>query len=208
MPSINMIAIRGAERKKLEKLICVTLLVIISELVVILFLLGFMTTRGFSAARQMESLDRKLVKIQPTVDKIRQCEGEIAKLQPRLILLADSREQTLVWYSVLQDLARSMPANTWLNSVTTTRAAVTGPGPSNNQPAPPATVNVRGISTSQALIGETMLRLNQFPEFQRVDLSYTQNSEGRAVDCVEFQLAALMKSNEPEKGGAIGNATN
>ena len=206
MPSINMIAIRGAERKRLEKLICVTLLVVAAELAVILCLLGFMTTRVFTAGWESDRLDQKLAKIKPTVDKIRQYEGEIAKLQPRLDLLSDSREQTLLWYTVLQDLARSMPANTWLSSVTTTRPAVTGLA--RSQPVPPPTLSLRGVSVSQALIGETMLRLNQFPEFERVDLNYTQGNESRAVECVEFQLAALMKSNEPQKGGASNNATN
>ena len=206
MPSINMIAVRGAERKRLERLICVTLLVVVIEFVVILFLLGFVTTRVFSAGWQIERLDRKLVKIKPTVDKIHQYVSEIAKLQPRLDLLSDSREQTLLWYTVLQNLARSMPANTWLSCVTATRPAVAGPSKDVSPPAP--TINLRGLSVSQALIGETMLRLNQFTEFERVDLNYTQKSEGRAVDCVEFQIAALMKSNEPRKGGVSNNATN
>ncbi|MGB9588054.1 MAG: PilN domain-containing protein [Armatimonadota bacterium] len=201
MPSVNMIASRGAERKRLEKLVCITLLVILSEIVIALFVLGFMTTRVYTANREIGELDRKLAKIKPTVDKIHSYEAEISRLQPRLTLLANSREQTLVWYSLLQDLAQSMPANTWLSAMSTTHSTVSS-NTTGSQPAPSLTVNLRGVSTSQALIGETMLRLGQFSEFERVDLDYTQNSPGRAAECVEFQLTAKMKAQPTVKGGA------
>mgnify|MGYP001118829796 CR=1 FL=1 len=201
MPSINMIAARGAERKRLEKFICITLLVILCEVAATLFIFGFMTTRIYTANCQLRDLDKRLTKIKPTVDKIRSYEAELTKLQPKLDLLASSREQTLVWYSLLQNLAYSMPEKTWLSAVSTSRVQ-TSTTSADNQQSPPTTVSLRGISTSQALIGDTMLRLSQLPVFERVDLDYTQNSPGRAVDCLEFQLTAKMKQQSTPKGGS------
>lgn len=199
MPSVNMIAVRRSERKRLEKLVYVTLLVVVGEVAIGLFMLGFMTTRVYTASRQVERLDRQLEKLQPTVQKIKGYEAEIQRMEPRLNLLAGSREQTLLWRTVLQNLSRSMPANTWLASMASSRSVITGS--SGEQKQGPIMITLRGTSTSQALIGETMLRLNHFPEFERVDLNYTQKGTDRAVECLEFQIAATVNANEPKKGG-------
>ena len=208
MPSINMIAARRAEKKFLEKLVRIALLVIVGELAVAIGVLGFMTARVHSARWSISQLDRKLSKIQPTVDRIRSYESEIKKLEPRLNLLADSREQTLLWHTILLNLSRSMPESTWLNSLTTNQAAAAPPSSDAGAPAPAPIVTLAGVSVSQGLVGETMLRLNQFPEFDRVDLSYTQPGGDERSPAVQFQIAAKLKSSEPEKGGASNNVSN
>lgn len=204
MPSINMIAARRAEKVRLEKMMRIAFLVIVGEAVLMLFLLGFMTTRIFSANREITRLDNELARIQPTVEKIKAYEAEIKKLEPRLNLLADSREQTMLWFNILQNLSRSMPEKTWVSNVTTSRAAPTGPAGREKQSA--TTLTVRGMSVSQGLVGETMLRLGQYPEFKKVNLDYTQEASSRDFEAVEFQLGALLNEPKPQKGGTSGDA--
>jgi Tfp pilus assembly protein PilN len=200
-----MIAARRAEKARLETHMRVALCVIAAELAIMLGVLSFMTARVYSTSRAIHRVDQKLAKLKPTVEKIRSYQTEIKKLEPRLDLLADSREQTLFWYTVLQDLSRSVPANTWLCSMTTVRPVVSGPNAANQQPGSP-TVTLRGTSVSQRLVGETMLRLNQYPEFRQVNLSFTQKGGTEDFQTVEFEIAAL--THESEKGGTTSDAQN
>ena len=194
MPSINMIAARRAEKKRLEKLVSSVFLVIIGEIVITLAVVGFMTARVHAANVAIRGLDAKLTELRPTVDKISRYEKEIKALEPRLNLLTESRERTLLWYTVLKDLSRSMPEKTWLTSVSTNRTqSQTG---EESDPA----ISLAGVSMSQRLVGETMLRLNQFPEFKRVDLNYTQEGNGE-WKTLEFQVVARLASKGTKEGG-------
>jgi len=201
MPSINMIAARRAEKKRLEKLVNTVFLVVIGEVVITLAVVAFMTARVHAANVAIRGLDVELTELQPTVNKIHGYEVEIKKLEPRLDLLSESREQTLLWYSVLQNLGRSMPEKTWLTSVSTARMQSAKAGEAS---APALTL--AGESVSQRLVGETMLRLNKFPEFSRVDLDYTQEGS-RECNTLEFRVTARLMAKEPKEGGA-SNASN
>ncbi len=152
MPSINMIAVRRQERKRLEKQIRITLLIFLCEILIAAALFSFMTARIHSSNVRLAELNNDLKRIQPTVDKIKFYEQETKKLEPRLNLLAESRESTLLWYTVLQDLARSMPQSTWLCSVTTSKPAPSSnsenqSSSAKNEPTP--TVNMKGTTASQ-----------------------------------------------------------
>ncbi|HET6455183.1 MAG TPA: PilN domain-containing protein [Armatimonadota bacterium] len=194
MPSINMIAARRAEKKRLEKLVSSVFLVIIGEIVITLAVVGFMTARVHAANVAIRGLDAKLTELQPTVDKISRYEKEIKALEPRLNLLAESRERTLLWYTVLEDLSRSMPEKTWLTSVSTNRTQ------SQTGEEAALAISLAGVSMSQRLVGETMLCLNQFPEFKRVDLDYTQEGNGE-WKTLEFQVVARLASKDMKEGG-------
>jgi hypothetical protein len=61
-------------------------------------------------------------------------------------------------------------------------------------------VNLSGISVSQAKIGETMMRLHSFPNFQDVELHFTQKTTVKTGLAVEFEVGAIMKGDELPKG--------
>lgn len=206
MPSINMIAARRAEKKRVEKMVYCTLLVILGELAITLGVVGFMTARVHASNVNIRQLDVQMTKLQPTVTRIKRYEGEIKQLEPRLNLLGQSRDQTMAWYTVVHDLARSMPADTWLTGIATGQAASTSP--SAGSAVPSATLNLSGTSVSQKLVGETMLRLNQCPEFDQVDLTYTQESTIGEAKALQFQIVAKLKPITPQKGGNSKDVSN
>jgi Tfp pilus assembly protein PilN len=215
MPSINMIATRRAERKKLERHVRMAALIVLCQVVLGCAILSFMTARIYATDRNIDKLDAQLARIQPTVKQIAEYEGQTKQLQPRLLLLADSREKTLLWYSVMQNLSRSMPANTWLTDITTVKTArpsVSTAKPADGAPAAPppppqVSVKLRGMSTSQMMVGETMLRLNRWPEFKQVDLSYTQQGSSNDLTTVEFEINAQLL-DRGTKGGESPNGSN
>lgn len=211
MPSINMIAARRAERKKLEKRIRFLVLIILFEIFLAVGFFGFMTARICSASRVLANLNEDLEVLKPKISEIKHYQSEIEKLKPRLDLLADSREQTLLWYSLLHGVSRSMAPKTWLSSLRVSLPE--GPSPAAQETSDAAkpramTVNLKGVSTSQGLIGETMLRLNQCPEIDKVNLNFTQKGAASLEEAIEFELVAELKADEPGKGGKVANVSN
>ena len=209
MPSINMIAARRAEKKRLEKMVYIALLVILGEMAITLGVFGFMTARVHAANSEIHQLDDLMTKIQPTVERIQRYEAEIKDLKPRLDLLSQSRQQTLLWYGIMHDLARSMPEQTWLTSVATNQVVSQLPSSDGTVKTSSSTaVNLNGASVSQKLVGEAMLRLNQCPEFDRVDLTYTQENTTAEQKVLQFQIAAKVNPNAEKKGGSSTDASN
>jgi Tfp pilus assembly protein PilN len=210
MPSINMIAARRAEKKRVEKMVYCTLLVILGELAITLGVVGFMTARVHAANVNIRELDTRMIKLKPTVERIKSYEGEIKGLKPRLDLLGQSRDQTLLWYGVMHDLASSMPEQTWLTGVSTSQVVESSSSSSSSSGSgkSSATVNLSGMTVSQKLVGEAMLSLNQCPEFDRVDLTYTQENTVGEKKALQFQIAAKLKPAAPEKGGNSKDASN
>ena len=101
------------------------------------------------------------------------------------------------WYSTLDRLTQSLPQSTYITRMNTAVPAgsdATG------------TLNLVGVSVSQEKIGETMLRLQNIPDFQSVDLHYTQKSAVTEFDAFEFEIGAVLKSDPPAKG-AVSNGS-
>jgi len=209
MPSINMIATRRAERRNLERQVRMAGLIVLCMVVAGFAVLSFMTACIYATDRTISKLDKQLATIQPTVKQIADYEAQTKELQPRLQLLADSREKTLLWYSIMQDLSRSMPANTWLTDVTTVKtmqvSAPTGESAAQTR-TQKVSLKLRGTSTSQMMVGETMIRLNNWPEFERVDLSYTQQGGREDATTVEFEINAPLLDRST-KGGISPNGS-
>lgn len=206
MPSINMIAARRAEKKKLEERVRIALICVIGSVAIALAILGFMTARVYSTSRAIVTVDKQLAEVQPTVDKILRYEDDINNLMPKLDLLQDSRKQTMVWYGILDDLSRSMAEKTWVTGLSTSTRAIAA---TDGKPSRLVSmVSLRGTSISQSMVGETMLRLNQSAEFAKIDLDYTQKGSSQDVDLLDFVISAEIKPENSEKEEVSGNAGN
>jgi len=207
MASINMIAARRAEKLKTEKMVRGMLLGIFAEIAVALGLLSFFMARIFSAGLTLEKLSMDLKKIEPAVQRITTCQRLIKDLEPKLELLADSRESTLLWTNIMHDLSRSMPANTWLSNVSSN--VITAPSTDPKQkPTSKVVLTLAGTSVDQSLIGEAMLRFGQHGEVEKVDLNYTRRNPSMEVEAVDFDMAATLKPKEPAKKEEGRNAKN
>ena len=206
MPSINMIAARRAEKKKLEERVRIALIFAIGSVAIALAILSFMTARVYSTGKAIDNVDMQLAKVQPIVDTISEYENNISKLTPKLVLLQESRQQTLVWYNALEDISKSMAEKTWITSLTTTSKSI--PASGDTPASTVIVVNLHGNTISQSLVGETMLRLNQNVEFNKVDLDYTQKSSSAGVDLLEFAINIELKPSDNKKGGVSDNAGN
>ncbi len=190
MPSINMIAPRRAEKRRMERDMRRLCLVIVGELVCAVALGGIVCTKIITTGKSINSLNAKIAQLQPTVREIEKNEEATKALKPKLDLLNQAKDDTMRWYNTLDRLTQSMPQSTYLTRLATGKAP--------NQGA--AAVNLTGISISQARIGEAMLRLADIPELDTVDLHFTQSSVINGSSAIEFEIGATFEGTEPPKG--------
>ncbi len=193
MPSINMIAPRRAEKRRLESNVRRLLIAIVVEVALVALVGGFMMSQIYRTRSMAQSLDVQLTKLQPTVSKIQSFEKMTKGLGPKLDTLNDAKTDTFRWCRVMHNLSLSVPDHTWFTRISTEHAM---------QDADTVKVNINGLSISQEMVGLTMLRLHDnVPDFSTVDLQYTQKASAGSMNGVEFEVAAgiqLPKKDDKE----------
>ncbi len=192
MPSINMIAPRRAERRRLERDMRRLVAVILAELVCAVALGGWICTKLLTTHSRIADLDVQIARLQPVVKQIEQYQSATRTLAPKLDLLNEAKEYTMRWYNSLDRLTQSLPQSTYLTQIATKK--------SDQNEDMGTTVNLTGISISQAKIGETMLRLTAIPDFRSIDLHFTQPSSVDGCEAIEFEIGATMKADQAPKG--------
>lgn len=209
MPSINMIAPKRADKTRMERDMRRLMLVILVELIVAVGLGGWVATRLFTTRNRISDLDVQIAKLQPIVKQIKQYDEATDKLVPKLKLLNEAKDGTMRWYNTLDRLAQSLPESTYLTRIGTSKTQ-------NDDKQ--TSVDIGGISASQARVGEAILRFQAVPDFRSVDLRYTRKTDLPDFQAVsgkvlgtrsktksygfEFEVGAVMKTNEISAGGS------
>lgn len=201
MPSINMIAVRREEKRRQERNIRKLLSAILGEIGLVVLAAFVLTARILVTQHEVARLSERVTALQPSVTKIQQLQGETAALMPKVQTLDGAKADTLFWYKNFYAVTSSLPPKTWLTSLGTGASAAAGPG----TVAPGAaggddpTLNLIGVAMSQAVVGETMLRMNRSPTLDHVDLAFVQQQKLGATQAVAFQMTVHLK---PEAGPA------
>lgn len=191
MPSINMIAPRRAEKKRLETNVRRLVLVILVEIVLTVSIAGILASRTYSTRSMVKGLEVQITKLQPTVHKIEYYDKAIQDLGPKVEILNGAKSDTMRWCRVLDDLSLSLPEKTWLTRLST--------GPAQ-QAEEGLKLTLNGVSVNQNMVGEAMLRINDtVSDFSDLDLHYTQKTFVGLQQAVEFEIQAsieLPKDND------------
>jgi Tfp pilus assembly protein PilN len=191
MISVNMISARRAEHLRMLRWVralgLATMVVGAGMLVVNIFV----RAQIFAAGASLNEVSQELSRLKPALDRLDQIQQARANLRPKLVVLDKAQSDTMRWYGVLVSLKRTVPTHAWLTSLN-----VEG-GRDEAQ-----TVRLTGITESQSMVGETMLRLNATKLYQAVDLDYTQSGKVGNRDTVEFQVAAHLPPAENPKNDA------
>lgn len=202
MPSINMIASRRADKQRQEMNIRKLLYGISVEVGCVILALTALSVREVTMRGHISDLASQIQNLQPKVNKIQALQDEMTAMQPKVDTLDGARADTLFWYSNLSAITNSLPDKTWLTSLGVTSATAGAPGsgtPGNGAGADP-TVTLAGVTLNQSLVGEAMLRMNQTPGLDHVDLTSSQQQKTGATDTVAFQMTVHLK---PEAGAEV-----
>lgn len=224
MPSVNMIAARRAEKHRLEQNTRKLVYGVVGELGLILVVVSFMLAHLITTQTHVGVLDEQLKNLQPKVEEIKELEADTTTLQPKVQVLDMARGDTLYWYTALQNLTLSLPPKTWITSVSTNGTPVLATSSSSGTQAPTQTASsstssgssssaaltVAGMSASQDEVGQAMLKMNTFPDFDQAVLGSVQKSDVGKVPAVSFQLTVQLKpdtGNSQAQGTAIPGGT-
>jgi Tfp pilus assembly protein PilN len=199
MPSINMIATRRSEKKRFERNMRRLMAVVLAEVVVGLVLGGWFTARIIGTRDRINNMDVQLQKLRPTVKKIEDYEAETGKMRPKLELLETAKGRTLRWYNMLAEMSSVLPSQTWITKLESVDPGVQQGQPSENGAS---TVNITGVAPNHNQVGDTMLRLNSYPDFEKVDLTYTSTEMVGKQQATGFSISIAMKKDEKPKEGA------
>jgi Tfp pilus assembly protein PilN len=145
----------------------------------------FVRAQIFATGASLNAVNQELSRLKPALDRLDQIQQARANLRPKLMVLDKAQSDTRRWYRVLVSLKRTVPTHAWLTSLN-----VEG-GRDEAQ-----TVRLDGVTESQSMVGETMLRLNATKLYQAVDLSYTQSGKTGDRDTVQFEVAAHLPPAE------------
>jgi Tfp pilus assembly protein PilN len=192
MISINMIAARRAERLRLARITrALSMSALVAGALVVVTFAG-MSANILKIRFEISRIEAELVRLQPTLDRIAALDRRLEQLRPRLAVLDNAQEATMRWSYVMEDLKHSIPPQTWLTGLAVERGADEA-----------QTVRMNGITVSQKLVGEAMLRLNQNKLYRGVNLHFTQAGKIGERDTVEFELAAQLQPTEEQKNNEV-----
>ena len=147
---------------------------------------------------ELHDVETRLVAAQARAAEVQQAQAASAA---RLSTFQTVVAQRLAWESVLRDLARVIPANVWLQSLTATSPSPTAAGVgaaapvAATTPATPATpvgFTVTGSADSQNRVAQVLDRLALLPWLSNVTLqSSVRGGEGSSV---QFTIGATLGS--------------
>lgn len=193
MPSINMIAPRRAEKRRVERSMRRLALLILAELVFVVALGGWVFTKTIATHATIADYNAQLQALAPKIKDIQLLDKKTAQLKPKLDLLNQAKARTMCWYNTLDRLTQSVPASTWLTRLSTTAAVG----------SKDLVLNINGLTCEQARVGETMMRLHSNPDFKSVDLHYTQKATLGLTQAIEFEIGASMTSDNEDNSKEV-----
>jgi Tfp pilus assembly protein PilN len=182
MISVNMISARRAEHLKMlrwVRALGLATTIVGAGMFAVNF---FVRVQIFATGVALHAVEDELGRLKPALDRL---------AQVQLQTLDKAQTDTMKWHKVLCSLRKTVPNRAWLTSLN-----VDG-GRDEDQ-----TVRLNGITVSQSLVGETMLRLNATKLYKTVDLHFTQSGKMGERDTVEFEVAAHLPPAEKPKNDA------
>jgi Tfp pilus assembly protein PilN len=188
MISVNMISARRAEHLRMLRWVRALGLATMVAGAGMLVVNIFVRAQIFATGASLNEVNQELSRLKPALDRLDQIQQARASLRPKLMVLDKAESDTMRWYGVLVSLKHTVPTHAWLTSLN-----VEG-GRDEAQ-----TVRLDGVTESQSMVGETMLRLNATKLYQAVDLSYTQSGKMGDRDTVQFEVAAHLPPAETPK---------
>ena len=203
MPSINMIAVRREEKRRQEQNIRKLLYSILGEIGLVVAVTCVMTARILVTQNEISRLSDRVKTLQPAVTKIQQLQSQTAALMPKVQTLDGAKADTLFWYKNFYAVTTSLPPKTWLTALGTGAAGGTGTVTPGAASGDDPTLNLVGVAMSQAIVGETMLRMNQAPSLDHVDLAFVQQQKIGTTDTVAFQMTVHLKPEAAAAAAAV-----
>jgi Tfp pilus assembly protein PilN len=206
MPSINLIAARREEKRRIEQHIRRLCYIVMFEIGVIVLVASVMVAQIVSVHGRIAQLDGQIGLMQVKVNEIQSLQQGTAALKPKVAILNEARNNTLYWYTALQTVASCLPNQAWLTSVGTSGDPSTGATPDKDTSSktssttatptgPPPALTIAGQAANSDDVGLTMLKMNQFANISGVTLNSVTQGSSNGANTMIFSMAVQLKPN-------------
>ena len=194
MPHINLIHEQRAAIRRREAQARVGLLVLAGSLGLTTIFSGIILLQSQMVRNEEDQLRAELLRLEPIAKEIEANGLEKDRLNPRLKTLEDARQATDRWRRILEHLTTNVPKETWLTYMRATA----------DDPSKPVTVLVSGLGTSQAPIGELILRTQNSRDLENVSLRFTEERVTQQIKAIQFEFSADIAGTAPDELLATG----
>lgn len=141
------------------------------------------------AASEAGRLKHEIARLKPLQDQIDSDTAEYEKLNPRVTQLQKSTEISNRWERILTHLSKQTPDHTWLKTVRC----------SAFDASKPISIQITGYGMDQSPIGEFMMRLQNCPDLEDVNLKYTNATTVGTSTAIEFQVESNLAGSIEKK---------
>ncbi|GIV21602.1 MAG: hypothetical protein KatS3mg023_3353 [Armatimonadota bacterium] len=194
MPFINMISERREQQALQIRRRRQLLTVLLAEVGVLAGVFSFLGMSNLSLQARLNRAQQEIQKIQPTLELVAKTERDTQALMPKLRTLTEAQQHTQRWYATINGIARCLPADVWLTSITSSQKQ------DGDKKQQSTVITLTGSTLTQQQVGEMMLRLNTIPTFEKVELHFTQQRSYNNFETVDFEVAAQVQTPEREEG--------
>ena len=118
--------------------------------------------------------------IQPQVDRVNRLTAKREELERRLDVIEQLDQDRFLAVRIMDDLSRQMPRYLWLEDV--------------NQ-AGPNRLTVSGVTFSNLIVADLMMRLERSSMFAGVDLTQTERGQIEGRDVIRFSITSDITPN-------------
>ena len=135
--------------------------------------------------RDVVDLREEVRSIQPQVDRVRRLTAQREDLERRLDIIRSLDQGRFLSVRVLDNISREVPRYCWLTSV---------------QQMGLGGVTITGITFSNLIVADFMMRLERSEMFANIDLSQTNKGQIDSREVMEFSITAQLTPNDAPNG--------
>lgn len=134
-----------------------------------------------SLNRDVVDLREEVRSIQPQVDRVRRLTAQREDLERRLDIIRSLDQGRFLSVRMLDNISREVPRYCWLTSV---------------QQMGLGGVTISGITFSNLIVADFMMRLERSEMFANIDLTQTNKGQIDSREVMEFSITAQLTPND------------
>jgi Tfp pilus assembly protein PilN len=152
-----------------------------------------------SRSAQLAAVQSRLAALTPAVSNAAAESGLLSQRASREAALQDAVAKGMPWDVTLDDLARVLPKQVWLTSLSAqspTPASVATPTGAASSSGGPAGFTLQGFAHSQTEVADLLARLSLLPMLNNVSLASTSTSQPTGAtgpSTVQFEVTAGLQ---------------
>jgi len=155
---------------------------VLGAVVLMVAVTGVLERAKISAlSRDVAEIQEEVRAIQPQVDRVRKLTAQREDLERRLDIIRQLDQGRFLSVRVMDNLSRQVPRYLWLTYL---------------QQQGTASVTISGITFSNLIVADLMMRMERSEMFANVDLTQTNKGKIEDRDVMEFSITAGLTPDE------------